>query len=81
MKKYFNKVLSSAGVFLHSKQRDPNRRPVSRRVQTQRPSHDAQVPSPQRKPALGVRPCGEFPPVTLLFYCLIIHMFLNYITH
>ena len=32
---------------------------MSGRVQTQRAGHDAQVSPSERKPALGVRPCGE----------------------
>lgn len=53
-------VCASTGFLLHGQQRDQNRRLVSGRVQAERTRHDAQVPSPERQPALGVRHCGEW---------------------
>lgn len=55
-----NLFVLRAGFLLHGQQRDQDGRLVSRRVQAKRTRHDAQVPSPQRKPAVGVRLRGEW---------------------
>lgn len=52
-------VRPPSGFLLHGQQGDQDGRLVPGRVQAQRTRHDAQVPSPEGKPAVGVRPRGE----------------------